>query len=70
MLDNGSNGQKPLSSTFRVSGRKKNKDYSGSRLARMSEKSYKLLCKIFGAIPEIAMDELEPILGKKIHVIC
>ena len=35
------------------------------RLARMSEKSYKFFCKIFGAIPERAMGELEPILGNK-----
>ena len=29
-LDNGFNGEKPLSSSFRVSGRKKHKDDSGS----------------------------------------
>ena len=32
------------------------------RLARMSEKSYELLCKIFAAIPERTKEELEPIL--------
>ena len=36
------------------------------RLARMSEKSYKLLCKIFSAVPERTMEELELILGKKL----
>ena len=35
------------------------------RLARMSEKSYKLLCKIFSAVPERTKEELEPILGNK-----
>ena len=34
-------------------------------LARMSEKSYMLLCKIFAAVPERTKEELEPILGKK-----
>ena len=34
------------------------------RLARMSEKSYELLCKIFSAVPE-RTKELESILGKK-----
>ena len=34
-------------------------------LARMSEKSYKLLCKMFSAVPERTKEELEPILGKK-----
>ena len=36
------------------------------RLARMSEKSYKLPCKIFSAVPERTMEELELILGKKL----
>ena len=36
------------------------------RLARMSEKSYELLCKISAAIPERTKEELEPILGKKV----
>ena len=35
------------------------------RLARMSEKSYKLLCKMFSAVPEKTKEELEPILGKE-----
>ena len=35
------------------------------RLARMSEKSYELLCKMFAAVPERTEQELEPILGKK-----
>ena len=35
------------------------------RLARMSEKSYELLCKIFSAVPERTREELESILGKK-----
>ena len=36
------------------------------RLARMSEKSYELLCKMFSAVPERNKEELESILGKKI----
>ena len=35
------------------------------RLARMSEKSDKLLCKMFAAVPERTKEELESILGKK-----
>ena len=35
------------------------------RLARMSEKSYELLCKMFAAVPERTKQELEPTLGKK-----
>ena len=35
------------------------------RLARMSEKSYELLCKMFSAVPERTKEELELILGKK-----
>ena len=35
------------------------------RLARMSEKSYELLCKMFSAVPERTKGELESILGKK-----
>ena len=35
------------------------------RLARMSEKSYDLLCEMFAAVPGRSKDELEPILGKK-----
>ena len=35
------------------------------RLARMSEKSYELLCKIFSAVPERTKEELESILGRK-----
>ena len=35
------------------------------RLARMSEKSYELLCKMFSAIPERIKEELESILEKK-----
>ena len=35
------------------------------RLARMSEKSYELLCKTFSAVPERTKEELEVILGKK-----
>ena len=31
----------------------------------MSEKSYKLMGKMFAAISEITKEELEPILGKK-----
>ena len=33
-------------------------------LARMSEKSYELLCKMFSAVPERTKEELESILGK------
>ena len=35
------------------------------RLARRSEKSYVLLCKMFSAVPERTKEELESILGKK-----
>ena len=35
------------------------------RLARMSEKSYELLCKIFSAVLGRTKEELESILGKK-----
>ena len=35
------------------------------RLARMSEKSYELLCKMFSAVPERTKEELESTLGKK-----
>ena len=35
------------------------------RLARISEKSYQLLSKIFSAVPERTKEELESILGKK-----
>ena len=35
------------------------------RLARMSEKSYEFLCKMFAAVPERTKEELEPILVKK-----
>ena len=35
------------------------------RLARRSEKSYELLCKIFAAVSERTEEELELILGKK-----
>ena len=35
------------------------------RLATMSEKMYKLLCKLFAAVPGRTKHELEPILGKK-----
>ena len=35
------------------------------RLARMSEKSYDLLCKMFSAVPERTKEEFESILGKK-----
>ena len=35
------------------------------RLARISEKSYELLCKMFSAVPERTKEELDPILGKK-----
>ena len=31
----------------------------------MSEKLYKLLCKLFAAVPGRTKNELEPILGKK-----
>ena len=34
------------------------------RLARMSEKSYELLCKMFSAVPERTKEELESLLGK------
>ena len=34
------------------------------RLARMSESSYKLLCKMFSAVPERTKEELKSILGK------
>ena len=35
------------------------------RLARMSERFYELLCKMFSAVPERTKEELESILGKK-----
>ena len=35
------------------------------RLARMSKKSYELLCRIFSAVPERTKEELESILRKK-----
>ena len=35
------------------------------RLARMSEKSYELLCKTFAAVPERTKNQLELILGRK-----
>ena len=35
------------------------------KLARMSEKSYELLCRMFAAVLESTKEELEPILGKK-----
>ena len=35
------------------------------RLARTSEKSYELLCKMFSAVSEKSREELESILGKK-----
>ena len=35
------------------------------RLARMSEKSYELLCEMFSTVPERTKEELESILGKK-----
>ena len=38
------------------------------RLARMSEKSYDLLCKMFSAVPERTMEELESKLGNKFMV--
>ena len=34
------------------------------RLARMSEKSYELLCKMFSAVPERTKEDIESILGK------
>ena len=34
------------------------------RLARLSEKSYELLCKMFSAVPERTKEELESILGR------
>ena len=35
------------------------------RLARMSERSYEFLCKMFSAVPKRTMEELKSILGKK-----
>ena len=35
------------------------------RLARMSEESYEVLCKMFSAVPERTKEELESILGRK-----
>ena len=35
------------------------------RLAKVSEKTYQLLCKMFAAVPERTKDELEPRIGKK-----
>ena len=35
------------------------------RLARMSERSYELLCKMFSAVSERTKEELESILGRK-----
>ena len=40
------------------------------RLARMSEKSYELLCKMFAVVLERTKDELKPILEKEIHGKC
>ena len=36
------------------------------RLARMSERSYELLCKTFSAVPERTKEELESKLGRKV----
>ena len=36
------------------------------RLARMSENSYELQCKMFSAVPERTKEDLESILGKKL----
>ena len=36
------------------------------RFAGMSEKSYKLLCKMLSAVPERTKEKLEPILGNKL----
>ena len=35
------------------------------RLARLSEKCYELICRMFAAVPGRTKDDLEPILGKK-----
>ena len=35
------------------------------RLAKMSEKSNELLCKMFSVVPERTKEELESILGRK-----
>ena len=35
------------------------------RLARISEKSYELMCKMFSAVPKRTKEELESIMGKK-----
>ena len=35
------------------------------KLARVSEKSYELLFKMFASVPEKSQDELEPVLRKK-----
>ena len=35
------------------------------QIARLSEKSYELLCKMFSAVSEKTKDELESIVGKK-----
>ena len=35
------------------------------RLARLSEKSYEFLCKMFSAVPESTKEKLESTLGKK-----
>ena len=37
------------------------------RLASMSEKTYELVCKMLSAVPKKTNEELESILGKKVH---
>ena len=59
--------------SIHFAGCKEHKDNSASnflstkfvRLARISEKSYELACKMFAAVPERIKNKLEPILEKK-----
>ena len=66
-IDTSSNVQKQIPSAFRSSGCECSRtivDQNFSvpkcvRLARMSEKSYELPCKVFSAVPEKTKEELE-----------
>ena len=65
--------QEPIPDTFCGSEREEHEDCSRStlrrvksvKLARMSEKSYELLCKLFAAVAERTKNELESIVGRK-----
>ena len=66
-IDISSNVQEQIPSAFRSCGCKNYENDRGSglsvpkcvRLARMSEKSYELLCKMFSAVPERTKEGLE-----------